>query len=126
MSARATKQKSVIREALDQAHRPLSPQEIYSEARQQVPTLSIATVYRVVRTLLSEKLIVPVAVPGESDRYETQLCAANHHHHFCCNDCHRLFDIPGCGLQVAAQLPRGFSLSRHEVMLYGSCRDCHA
>ena len=123
-SSRQTKQKSVIAEVFEQSGRPMTPQEVFIQAQRQVPLLSIATVYRVIRGLVTERALVPVAVPGEPDRYETQHRAAHHHHHFQCSACLRVFDIPGCGLRVDTQLPDGFVLRRHEVMLYGSCNEC--
>lgn len=124
MTPRKTKQKKVIADALEEAARPMSPLEILEVAQQKVPRLSIATVYRVLKGLVDEGELVPVPVPGQPDRYETHIRAAHHHHHFHCDSCHRVFDVPGCGLRVEAHLPGGFTLSRHEVMLYGSCGQC--
>lgn len=124
MKPRQTKQKAGIIKAMELAERPLSPLEIQGLAQKEVPLLSLATVYRVIRSLVADKAIVPIAVPGEPDRYETVHRAAHHHHHFLCDSCDRVFDIPGCGLRIDTQLPGGFSIARHEVMLYGSCGDC--
>lgn len=102
----------------------MSPQEVLVVAQRLVPRLSIATVYRVLKGLVDDTSVVPVPVPGEPDRYETQRRAAHHHHHFHCDSCLRVFDVPGCGLKVEAHLPTGFTLSKHEVMLYGQCSQC--
>ncbi len=126
MAIRQTKQKRVILGVLEKAGRPMSPQEILSSAQQDVPLLSLATVYRVIRGLEADGTIVPVSIPGESARYETHLKAAHHHHHFHCERCSRVFDVPGCGLRVDAHLPGGYRITRHEVMLYGSCIECAA
>ncbi len=102
----------------------MSPQEILSAAKPSVPLISLGTVYRVISGLLEGRQIAAVPVPGEPDRYELQSRAAHHHHHFHCNGCRRVFDVPGCGLKIETQLPAGFAVSRHEVMLYGTCRAC--
>lgn len=121
---RQTKQKLFIFQALVSEARPMTPQEILEKAKISVPRLSLGTVYRVIRGLLDDGEIAAVPVPGEADRYELQSMAAHHHHHFHCTGCRRAFDIPGCGLTIDAHLPPGFSVFRHEVMLYGSCRSC--
>ena len=126
MLPRKTKQKTVISGVLEETGRPMSPSEVLVAAQKTVPRLSIATVYRVLRGLVEEGAVVPVPVPGEADRYETRGRASHHHHHFLCDSCHRVFDVPGCGLKVEAHLPGGFILSRHEVMLYGNCDQCLA
>jgi len=122
--SRQTKQKSAIVSLLEKARRPLSPGEILEGAKADSASLSLATVYRVVRGLVEDGSIVAVSLPGAPDRYETHACASHHHHHFHCDDCGRLFDVPGCGLHIDSSLPFGFSLKRHEVVLYGSCSEC--
>lgn len=121
---RDTQQKRVIRAALEAAGRPLSPVEVHGIASQELPRISLSTVYRVLKTLQEEEIIVTVSLPGAPDRYETKVRADHHHHHFHCDGCGRVFDIPGCGLRVDSSLPSGFSLTRHEVVLYGSCNTC--
>lgn len=121
---RRTRQKSVIQAVIENAGRPVSPQEVLAAAKPSVPLLSLGTVYRVIKGLAAEGAIASVTVPGEGDRYEPHSKAAHHHHHFQCNSCRRVYDIPGCGLRVEPHLPQGFSVSRHEVMLYGSCGSC--
>jgi Fur family ferric uptake transcriptional regulator len=122
--SRQTRQKTAIVAILERARRPLSPAEILDGAKAESASLSLATVYRVVRSLVDDGAIVAVSLPGAPDRYETDACASHHHHHFHCDDCGRLFDVPGCGLRVDSPIPAGFSLKRHEVVLYGSCKEC--
>ena len=121
---RQTKQRNVVREIFESSGRPLSPQEVFEAARSQSPLISLATIYRTLRSLIDEGAIVAVSLPGEVDRYETRECANDHHHHFHCDGCGKVFDIPGCGLHTEMRLPRGFSVTRHEVVLYGACEDC--
>jgi Fur family ferric uptake transcriptional regulator len=124
LQKRDTKQKKVIWSIVEEAGRPLSPTEVHQEAAGHLPRLSLSTVYRTIKSLQAEQRIVAVSLPGAADRYETKSLADHHHHHFHCDGCGRVFDIPGCGLRVDAGLPKGFSLSRHEVVLYGSCGQC--
>lgn len=122
--ARNTKQKAAISSVFSQAKRPLTPQELLDGARTKLSSLSLGTVYRVVRAMVEEGAIVAVSVPGAPDRYETRECASHHHHHFHCDSCGRMFDVPGCGLHIEHLVPPGFAMKRHEVVLYGSCREC--
>lgn len=123
-NSRNTKQKAAISGVLAQAMRPLTPQELLEGARQKHTSLSLGTVYRVVRGLVEDGSIVAVSVPGAPDRYETRECASHHHHHFHCDSCGRMFDVPGCGLHIENLVPKGFTMKRHEVVLYGSCKEC--
>lgn len=122
MPLRQTKQRQAIRSTFSTAGRPLAPQEILARARADGPTLSLATVYRAVQALVSEGFIAPVAIAGQSDRYE--LADLDHHHHFCCRACDRVFDIEGCPAAVESLAPQGFAVDSHEVVLYGECASC--
>lgn len=121
---RSTRQKTAIRSTIDTARRPLSPQEVLDDARRQVPALSIATVYRSLKALLAEGAIQAVALPGDSARYESTHAAETHHHHFQCTACQRVFDVHGCPGDLDRLAPKGFSVDRHELTIYGQCADC--
>jgi len=124
LKTRSTKQKRLVWSIIEQAGRPLSPAEVHQAALKDLPKVSVATVYRTLRALQDDQKIVAVSLPGESDRYETKIKADHHHHHFHCDDCGKVFDVPGCGLRVDARVPTGFAITRHEVVLYGSCKQC--
>ena len=51
---RNTRQRSAIRDSIARADRPLLPQEVLEAARQDVPGLGIATVYRNLKALVEE------------------------------------------------------------------------
>ncbi len=123
-NTRDTKQKRAILSAFEEAHRPLTPVQVQAAVLRELPKVSLATVYRVIKTFVEQGSLVPVSFPGAADRYESKECAARHHHHFLCTSCDRAFDLPGCGLRVSSGLPDGFAISRHEVVLYGSCDSC--
>lgn len=124
MTRRDTSQQRAIREAVDSAGRPLSVHEIHDRASDTAPTLGIRTVYRVLNRLLADGDIAPVLVPGQPDRYEPAAVAAKHHHHFRCEKCDRVFDVDACPGGLRKMLPRGFTLTGHELSLWGRCADC--
>ena len=121
---RNTRQHDAIRTAIQQAGRPLSIDEIHDAARTAVPSLGVRTVYRAVRRMEEASEIVRVGVPGQTDRYESAKAAANHHHHFHCLVCDRVFDVDGCPGRLAAMVPTGFVLEHHEITLSGRCDAC--
>ena len=121
---RLTSQRQAILRAFEQAGRPLAPPEVHDLAKAEAPSLGMATVYRALRQMEETGLIVPVQLPGEPARYEHRSLADEHHHHFHCRRCDRLFDIEGCPGDLASLAPRGFEVRAHELTLYGLCRDC--
>lgn len=119
---RDTLQRRVIRQVLTEADRPLSPAEILEGARSHVPNIGIATVYRSVKSLVEEHWLVGVDVPGEPQRYE--IAGKDHHHHFNCRACGKVYDFDGCPEGLDKLVPAGFKMDDHEVFLYGTCADC--
>lgn len=119
---RQTKQKEAIRNVVEAAGRPLSPEEIRSAAERTVKRISLATVYRNLTTLTKDKWLQPVLCPGMPARYE--LASKPHHHHFHCDRCDRMFDLDGCGLDYKANVPKGFQVRAHEFFLSGVCASC--
>lgn len=119
---RNTKQKEAIRAAFLEANRPLSPEEALAIAQEDVTGLSIATVYRNIVTLVEDRWLTPVELPGEAKRYE--VAGKEHHHHFRCNACGKVFELEGCTVDIRPKLPRGFRAIGHDFFIYGSCADC--
>jgi Fur family ferric uptake transcriptional regulator len=119
---RKTTQRRAILNALEEADRPLGPQEIHDMAQKEVPKIGIATVYRSIRSFLEEGLIRQVDLPDSAARYE--IAGKRHHHHFHCRKCDRVFEVMECAHQVKKMAPPGFLLETHEIILYGVCPDC--
>jgi Fur family ferric uptake transcriptional regulator len=122
IAGRATRQRDAIRAAIETAGRPLSPSEVLREARAVVRGIGLATVYRNLKRLAADGAVRLVTLPGESPRYEVG--EAGHHHHFQCTRCGRVFDVPGCPGDLRRLAPRGFTVERHDVTLYGRCAPC--
>jgi Fur family ferric uptake transcriptional regulator len=119
---RNTRQRVAIKEALNQAQRPLLPQEVLDLAQQDVPGVSIATVYRALKSLVEEGQARPVNLPGETTRFER--AHSHHHHHFQCRACQTVFDIHECPGELAHLAPQGFVVQDHDLTLYGYCAIC--
>lgn len=126
---RSTRQRRAILAALARGRRPLSPKEILAEAAScgdvdgdALPDLSLATVYRNLRSLLDVGEVVAVQLLGQPQRFE--VAGLEHHHHFLCDRCDRMYDVAGCPGAVDKLAPRGFEVRGHEVMLNGVCDCC--
>lgn len=122
---RNTRQRQAIYKAIEEAGRPLTPQEILALAQKSVPELGIATVYRNLKVLLEDQSVCAVELPAQPDRYEAvKHHLHEHHHHFLCTKCHRAFEVHGCSNDFEEMVPEGFQMQTHEVVLYGFCAQC--
>lgn len=120
--SRKTRQREAIRNVFIRVGRPLGPQEILEHAKQDVPGLGIATVYRTIKGLVEEGWLAPIEIPGQSTCYEA--ADLDHHHHFHCEECGKVYDVPGCPGTLNSMAPPGFEVKSHEVILYGRCDGC--
>ncbi len=119
---RMTEQRRSILAAFEHGQRPLSPGEVLDLAAKQVSSLNLTTVYRNLKALVESEELVAVTIIGKSTRYE--LAGLDHHHHFLCEKCDRLYDMPGCPGSFRKLAPRGFKVTGHELMLTGRCSSC--
>ncbi|MBM65231.1 MAG: transcriptional repressor [Myxococcales bacterium] len=122
MSKRSTRQKRAIEQVLLAARGPLSAQQIQEKASEISPGLSLATVYRVVREGAEAGTLSTVCLDDKVTRYEDR--HRHHHHHFLCEDCDEVFDITIPCEMLAHRVPEGYSVTRHEITLYGHCAEC--
>lgn len=121
---RLTRQRRAIREALEQADRPLSPEELLAAVRKKVPGIGQATIYRNLKALGDTGWLEAVSMPGQPSRYER--AGKGHHHHFLCRSCDSAFEVQGCPGDLTPLAPPGFRLESHELVLYGLCEACLA
>jgi len=119
---RMTKQRQAILDCFKSSNRPLSVEEILKDAGSAVPQLNLATVYRNLKLMMKEGMLAAVDLPGHNTRYEC--VGLEHHHHFLCQSCNRLFDIEGCPEGISRLVPKGFKLISHALTLAGLCLDC--
>lgn len=122
MMERNTRQRAAILDAISQARRPLLTREVLQSAQRALPSLGIATVYRNLKALLAEGQLKVVDLPGENPRFE--MAGGQHHHHFQCTRCQRVFDVDACPGDLSGLAPPGFAVEDHDLTLYGRCKDC--
>lgn len=122
ITLRHTAQRYAILRVLATVNHPLSAEEVLSMGRTLVPRLNRATVFRNLRALQDLGVVRRMLHPELGPLYERT--GKEHHHHFHCLQCDRLFELPGCALDVRGSTPPGFRTELHEVFLYGRCPAC--
>ncbi|MCB1135762.1 MAG: transcriptional repressor [Chlamydiia bacterium] len=122
MSERSTPQKRLIKDIFLKSKRPLSVAEALSVAREHLPKMGQATVYRIIKDFVEADFLRSVDLPGDCTRYER--CQRPHHHFFHCQLCEKVYEVPGCAHGIKDLVPMGFIAEAHELVFYGRCRDC--
>ena len=117
---RSTRQREVVYRVVARAKDHPTAEEIFSRCRVAMPTISIATVYNCLETLVDCDLVRQVNFERESSRYEPALVP---HAHFFCDETGEVTDVelPNKVLEALKRLvPEPFFVSEVELNFRGT------
>jgi len=124
-SRRRTEQRRLILEIIQQARGHLDADEIYQQARQRSPSISLSTVYRSLQLFKELGLVEEHQFDGMRRYYEN--APRSKHHHLVCLGCGRIFEFkcPSAErLKSRIGKEEGFKVTDAKVHLVGYCPDC--
>jgi Fur family ferric uptake transcriptional regulator len=121
----ARKNEDVVLLVIGESPGFLSAQEVFSRAREKGSSIGLATVYRVLRSLVDSGQVELTF----DDQGQAKYCARGetHHHHATCRQCGRTteFDDPDVERWAGAYAERlGFVEVRHVIEISGVCASC--
>jgi Fur family transcriptional regulator, peroxide stress response regulator len=119
-----THQRQVIFETLTSMHGHPSPEAVYDVVKGQIPSISLATVYKNLKTFEEHGLIQEVSPHHGSARFETNPAP---HHHLVCLRCKAIMDVPASDVEpvrLKKRAPSGFRIQRYNVEMLGLCGEC--
>lgn len=122
----ATHQRQIIYEAVMSLPGHPSPETIYGRVREKIPSISLATVYKNIRTFMESGMLREVSLHHGSLRVEAN---RQPHHHLVCVQCKSIMDLDEAALgpvELRHKLPRGFQVKRIAVDVLGLCERCAA
>jgi len=125
LSRRITEQRQLILGIIQQARGHLDADEIYQQARQRSPSISLSTVYRSLQLFKELGLVEEHQFDGMRRYYETT--PRSKHHHLVCLGCGRIFEFkcPSAEkLKSRISREEGFKVTDTEVRLVGYCAEC--
>ena len=95
---------------------------VYEKARQKMPRISLGTVYRNLKLLTAEGLLLEISTARGPVRYDANV---SRHSHLRCVQCDRLEDVPESEmvLEPKSRL-RKFKILEYRVELIGICPTC--
>ena len=123
MQERQTKQKLIIYDALKALDHPTAT-EVYGYVREQNPTVSRATVFRVLGGFADHGKARELRAAGSEVRYDYNVTP---HYHARCECCGRVADVKTAGLDegcLRASAEHGFSVRGYSVEFFGVCKNC--
>jgi Fur family ferric uptake transcriptional regulator len=122
---RASAQRLAVARAAERAGRAFTIRDLAALAREEDPRISTATVYRCVAAMAAAGHLSHVGERGGAALW-ARCDAAEHHHHLVCTACGATAyaECPIDEQALAAAAPDGFTVTSHDVRLYGLCATC--
>ena len=121
---RMTPQRMAILHVLHHEGTHLSPTEVFARAKEAIPGLTEATVYRTLEFLTQNGLAHPAHIGSGKLVYEI---ASQDHHHLICRKCGGEVQIDHAPLEkvyVELEANSGFRFIDSHVTFFGLCPNC--
>ena len=126
MTQRRTVQKDMISAALREMRNHPTAEEVHSYIRRTCPSVSRATVYRVLRTMAENGSVLRIPVPDGADHYDH---LTHRHFHFRCEVCGRVGDMSLRDSYEPLALVENCdnaALTGYSLLFHGVCESCRA
>ena len=97
--------------------------DLFLQIKKKFPSISLATLYKNINTMVDVELLKEVALSGLKSRYEISKAA---HAHLLCEKCGQLkdldFDLKDLSTKI--EYDSHYRMNRIDLMLSGVCPDC--
>jgi len=120
---KATLQRLTILELIDRDGH-IKIDELYKKMNTTHPTLSLATIYKNILTMIDKSVVSEVPIMGDKSYFELK---KRDHIHLICESCNSIEDrvMSSIDMELLKQSNQ-FILSHSQVNLYGTCSKCQS
>ena len=121
---RFSKQRNCIMRVLSGTTSHPTANWIYDKVREEIPNISLGTVYRNLSTLSNDGDILRLTVGDGTEHYDACI---KPHYHLWCKNCGGVYDIKVSyldDLDLKAEKHSDVEIDCHRVMFYGTCSQC--
>jgi Fe2+ or Zn2+ uptake regulation protein len=121
---RMTPQRHAVLHTLKASGGHLSPAQVYERARESIPGMTEATVYRTLEFLAENDIVNPTLTGSGHLVYEI---AEGDHHHLVCRLCGQELEVEHTRLQplyADLEAASGFRSIGSHITFFGLCPDC--
>lgn len=119
-----TPQRIAVYKYLQSTKEHPSAETIYKVLHVEYPTMSLATVYKALKTLVEVNLVQEINVGEGNFRYDANVLS---HPHIQCVSCERVDDIEGVSfpdLIEKVDSYTNYTVFSNKIYFYGLCPDC--
>ena len=121
---RSSVQRQLVHRIIESRRDHPTAQSVFEKAREQMPSISLGTVYRNLQLLVDQGLLLERKIGNRPARYEAQ---RQRHYHICCVQCGALEDLSVPYQEILdrrVQRMVRYQLQEHRMEFYGICPQC--
>lgn len=121
-----SRQRECIKACLQARHDHPTAEDIYRDVREQLPSISLGTIYRNLAQLTENGEIRKITVGDGVDHYDDR---TDQHYHFVCRSCHKVLDLKmsfDMAIDESAAEELGALVEGHMTFFYGLCGNCNS
>ena len=117
-----TRQRAAILEVMREGEHHYTADEIFTLAKEKLPSISRATVYNNLHSLEQEQIIRRIDGEGSADRYDKTFIP---HGHLYCAECGNILDIALPDFEGEIEKRMRCSLTSYDLRVMGICENCN-
>jgi len=121
---KVTPQRLVIIESIDRSGH-INIDRLYEEVKSKFNSISLATIYKNINSMISNMLLSEVKIPNEKSVYEI---VKEQHSHLVCNDCGDVIDIKIDTTRIVDCISEDykFTIDKSDLVFSGKCEKCNS
>jgi Fur family peroxide stress response transcriptional regulator len=122
---RITPQRLALLRLLAASENHPSAAQLYEQLREQYPTMSLATVYKILSRMKEMGEVLELGFSDDDNRYDGN--KPSPHPHLICIQCRKIIDpevAPFRDLAQEVAANKGFQILRYRLDFHGICPDC--
>ena len=120
MTIRKSYQRDLILDIIKHSYDHPTAYMIYEKCQQQMPNISLGTVYRNLNNLVTDLKVKRIKMPDNIDRYDQ---IDDFHAHFMCLKCLKIFDYNFSDELLQKEF-NGNKILSYEISFQGICKKC--
>ncbi len=99
-----------------------SVEQIFKYVSRRFPSMSYATVYNVLNTLVKHNVVKEISIDPDKKRFDPYMST---HHHLVCIKCRKIIDLDmDFSIGVPEDKLAGFTMMGNHIEFYGVCAQC--
>ncbi len=121
---KATPQRICIIKVLDKHEHP-NIDELFLELKEFYPTISLATIYKNLNSMIEVGMVVDIKIPGQKSRYDI---FEYPHIHVVCQNCGKVFDVDIKGVKICEyqeDLSKTINYNIEKLNIIASVKNCN-